>query len=323
MSNQKKKKSNDCLDVAFINNNIDTLIECMYEFGITTPNRIKYFLSQCFHESGGFRHFKENMNYSASGLLSVFPKRFNEKTSKEYARKPEKIANYVYGGRMGNNKSGDGYKYIGRGLIQLTGKNNYKAIKNIIGVDIVKNPELVSDDPKITIRSACGFLKMNKLNSFADKNDMKKISTIIQGNLSALEPRIEALKKIEKSAKFQQICKKMENFIENNNNFSSPSSLFSLDNKDFYVKLLKDQIKYAKGKGSNGDNSFSNNNNNPSHYFSLDNRDIYVKALKEQLKYIKENEKVRESDSDDSDSDSTNLHSDLFPPNNKGKKLIK
>ena len=120
----------------------------MSKFEINTPLRLAHFLAQCGHESGGFRLTKENLNYSAKGLMGIFKKYFpNEALANQYARKPEKIANKVYGNRMGNGAeaTGDGAKYCGRGYIQLTGKDNYTAFGKSINEDIAANPTAVAE----------------------------------------------------------------------------------------------------------------------------------------------------------------------------------
>ena len=327
---QKKKTSKiskkDYLDIDFINNNFDALIENMYKFGINTPKRIKYFLAQCYHETGGFKHFKENLNYSVNGLLTVYQKYFNESNVKEYARKPVKIANYVYDKRYGNTKPGDGSKYIGRGLIQITFKNNYKEVGKRIGVDIINHPELVSDDPRVAIASACAFFQWKGLNKLADNEDMIEITRKIQGSLKTLNERTEALNKIINSPKLQQICNSMEKYIQDkkySDNSPLPSNLFPLDNKDIYIKALKNNIKYEKeGRNNNSSpNTASKTDSSSSSLFSLDNKDIYIKALKEQIKYIKDKEKEKEKKKDsDEDSDSPISSSNIFPPNKPKKR---
>ena len=312
MNKQKKnKKEKDCLDNDFINKHFEILIKTMNQFGINTPNRIKYFLAQCYHETGGFKHFKENLNYSADGLIKVYGRYFHKSNAHKYARKPEEIANIVYNGRYGNKNPGDGAKYIGRGLIQITFYDNYKKIKDMIGVDIINNPELVSENPEVAIKTACAFFKWKKLNIYADQNNMEKISEIIQGSLCTLKERITALNKIEKSGKFHQICNSMKNYIQSkdkSNNSSLSGNSIQLNNNDIYIKALKDKIKYEKDKKSNNNNN-SSNTSSPS-LFSLDNKDIYIKALKEQIKYMKDKEK----DSDDSDDkDESTLFSFLCP----------
>ena len=139
------------------------------EFGISNPFRLAHFLAQTAHESGNFKHVRENLNYSAEGLLKVFPKYFSKETASFYARKPEAIANLVYGGRMGNGdkNSGDGWRYRGRGYLGLTGKSNYRAFGDFIGVDLVKDPDLVAT--KYALTSAAWFFEMRKLWKICDQ----------------------------------------------------------------------------------------------------------------------------------------------------------
>ena len=153
-------------------NVIAQIPEVMQKFGIDTPVELSHFLAQCGHESGGFRVVNENLNYSAKGLLGIFKKYFPTQTLAEsYQRKPEKIANRVYASRMGNGdeKSGEGFKYRGRGFIQLTGKSNYTAFGKAIGVDIVANPDLVAT--KYPLLSAAWFFSKNCLGKCKDASD--------------------------------------------------------------------------------------------------------------------------------------------------------
>jgi putative chitinase len=138
------------------------------KFGITTPLRLAHLLGQCSHESGGSK-VSENLNYSADGLKKIFGKYFPGTLNESYARKPEKIANRVYGGRMGNGdeKSGDGFKFRGRGYIQLTGKSNYAAFDKTVSEDIIANPDLVAT--KYPLASAAFFFNNNSLWSICDK----------------------------------------------------------------------------------------------------------------------------------------------------------
>jgi len=140
------------------------------KFGIDGPLRLSHFLSQCAHESGNFKFVKENLNYSADGLRKIFPKYFPTiELANKYARQPEKIANKVYGGRMGNGDeaSGDGFKFRGRGYIQLTGKDNYAAFDKFVDDDIMANPDLVAT--KYPLTSAAFFFHKNKLWDVCDK----------------------------------------------------------------------------------------------------------------------------------------------------------
>ena len=140
------------------------------KFGIDGPLRLSHFLSQCAHESGNFKFLKENLNYSADGLRKIFPKYFPTiEAANKYARQPEKIANKVYGSRMGNGDeaSGDGFKFRGRGYIQLTGKDNYAAFDKFVDDDIMTDPDLVAT--KYPLTSAAFFFHKNNLWSVCDK----------------------------------------------------------------------------------------------------------------------------------------------------------
>jgi putative chitinase len=154
----------------------DTVIaqipDVMQKFGIDTPVELAHFLAQCGHESGGFKVVNENLNYGAKGLLGIFKKYFpTEEKAKLYERKPEKIANLVYGSRMGNGPeaSGDGFKFRGRGYIQLTGKDNYTAFGKAINEDIAANPDLVAT--KYPLLSAAWFFSKNCLGRCKDASD--------------------------------------------------------------------------------------------------------------------------------------------------------
>ena len=149
------------------------------KFGITNPLRLAHFLSQCGHESGGFKAVNENLNYGAKGLLGTFPKYFNAATAAQYERKPEMIASKVYGGRMGNGPEAtkDGYKFRGRGYIQLTGKDNYSAFDKFVDEDILGNPDLVAT--KYPLMSAAWFFNKNGLWSICDKGATTEVITAV------------------------------------------------------------------------------------------------------------------------------------------------
>jgi putative chitinase len=150
------------------------------KFAVNTPLRLAHFLAQCGHESGGFRVTQENLNYSAKGLQGIFKKYFpSEAIALDYAKKPQKIANRVYGGRMGNGNeaSGDGFKFRGRGYIQLTGRDNYKAFDDAVEDNILENPDLVAT--KYPLASAAWFWNKNKLNQLADKGNAPEVVTMI------------------------------------------------------------------------------------------------------------------------------------------------
>ncbi len=169
------------------------------KFQINTPLRLAHFLAQCGHESGGFRATQENLNYSAKGLNGIFKKYFpTEASAAAYARNPQKIANKVYGGRMGNGleASGDGYKFRGRGYIQLTGKDNYTAFGKAIGEDICANPDKVAST--YALLSAAWFFSKNGLHKMADGGATDAVVTSItkrvNGGTIGLADRIKHFK---------------------------------------------------------------------------------------------------------------------------------
>ena len=166
------------------------------KFNITTPLRLAHFLAQCGHESGGFRLVQENLNYSAKGLTGTFRKYFiNEAAAAPYAKNPQKIASKVYGGRMGNGpeSTGEGYKFRGRGYIQLTGKDNYTKFAKFIGEDTVGNPDLVAT--KYPLASAAFFFDSNKLWAICDRGaDTATVTAVtkrVNGGTIGLPDRIK------------------------------------------------------------------------------------------------------------------------------------
>lgn len=162
-------------------------------YNITTPRRIACFLAQIGHESGGFRYTSENLNYSDTALLSVFKKYFKtQMDAAQYARKPELIANRVYASRMGNGneQSGDGWKHRGRGLIQITGKDNYSALATSLDKTIDETIDYL-ETPEGATMSAGWYWDSTKLNKLADKGDMKRITRKINGGYNGLKDRIE------------------------------------------------------------------------------------------------------------------------------------
>jgi putative chitinase len=170
---------------------IDPLNEVMEFYEINTPKRIAMFLAQCGHESGGLKVTKENLNYSAAGLRKTFAKYFpNDAIANEYAKKPEKIANRVYANRMGNGDeaSGDGYRYCGRGFIQLTGHDNYKAFAADMEMDFDEATEWLSTDEG-AVWSAGWFWDSRELNQWADKGDVLTVTKKINGGTIGLEDR--------------------------------------------------------------------------------------------------------------------------------------
>lgn len=172
------------------------------KFNITNELRLAHFLSQCAHESGNFKVVKENLNYSEKGLLTTFKKYFTPELAKQYTRQPEKIANRVYANRMGNGdeKSGDGYKYSGRGYIQLTGKNNYSEFDKLVDDDILKTPALVAT--KYPMMSAAFFFDKNKLWLICDKGStpdvVKQVTLRVNGGILGLSSRQQLFNKFYK-----------------------------------------------------------------------------------------------------------------------------
>jgi putative chitinase len=169
-------------------------IESNYK--VNTLLRLSHFLAQCGHESANFRAVKENLNYSADGLNKTFKKYFPTlESAKDYARQPERIASKVYANRMGNGNeaSKDGFKYLGRGFIQLTGKGNYLEFDKSVPEDIMVNPELVAT--KYPLASAAWFWNKNGLNEIADKGAtdavVKSITKRVNGGTIGLEDRIQ------------------------------------------------------------------------------------------------------------------------------------
>ena len=165
------------------------------KFSIDSPLRLAHFLSQCAHESGNFKAVTENLNYGSKGLRSTFGKYFKDDVSaKAYERKPEKIANKVYASRMGNGDeaSGDGWKFRGRGYIQLTGKDNYSQFDKVVEDDILANPELVAT--KYPLMSAAFFFEKNNLwkvcDGGADKEDVIAVTKRVNGGTNGLEDRL-------------------------------------------------------------------------------------------------------------------------------------
>lgn len=162
--------------------------------GIDTPLRLAHFFAQLDHESG-LKPVEENLNYSAEALQRVFIKYFpTYEIAKKYARKPEKIANRVYANRMenGNEQSGGGWKYRGRGFLQITGKQNYRLLSEATGTDYLKRPERLLHETHSMV-SAVWYWTANDLNRYADEDDIKEITRRINGGYNGLEHRRELL----------------------------------------------------------------------------------------------------------------------------------
>lgn len=175
---------------------VNSLNKLLPQYDINTEKRISAFISQCGHESGNWKVFEENLNYSRQALTRVFGKYFSETDDSkldplDYARNPEKIANVVYANRMGNGdtESGEGWLYRGRGPIQLTGKYNYEKFKEWSGVDVISNPDIIVKDLDVGILSAIWFWHTKNLNELADMGNVTKLTRKINGGLNGLADR--------------------------------------------------------------------------------------------------------------------------------------
>lgn len=159
------------------------------EADLSDVPRLAAFLAHIGHESGRFTEIEENLNYSAPRLLHTFGKYFTSETAKKYERQPEAIANIAYGGRMGNGSGGDGWRFRGRGLIQLTGRSNYRDCGKAIGLDLEGDPDLLLE-PMVAARSAGWFWTERRLNPLADSGDMKTLTLRINGGLNGYDDRM-------------------------------------------------------------------------------------------------------------------------------------
>jgi len=177
----------------YIDHWYDALEQLLDDYEINTPQRVAAFIAQCAHESGNFVFIKENLNYKAASLRKVFPKYFpSDELAAQYANKPEMIANRVYANRMGNGDeaSGDGYRYCGRGLIQLTGKDNYTFFAGSLDISVEEAAEYLTTFEGAA-QSACWFWESNNLNALADKGDILTLTKRINGGTIGLEDRIK------------------------------------------------------------------------------------------------------------------------------------
>ena len=176
----------------YINQWHEALDQLLDDYNINTPLRVAHFVAQCAHESGNFVFIKENLNYKAASLQKVFSKYFpTAELAAQYANKPERIANRVYANRMGNGDeaSGDGWLYCGRGLIQLTGKDNYTFFAGSLDISVEEAAEYLAT-VEGAAQSACWYWEQNNLNRFADANDTKGLTRAINGGYIGLEDRI-------------------------------------------------------------------------------------------------------------------------------------
>lgn len=205
-SHMRSEKIKSALDGAIPENVVLSLLSIIDTSSMTTPLRLAHFLSQCAHESGNFRHVFENLNYSAQGLLRVFPRYFGTLAiAKLYERKPVKIGSRVYANRMGNGdeNSGDGFRFRGRGFIQLTGRNNYKKFSDYVKEDVVSSPDLVAT--KYPLTSALYYFDTHNLwavaDGGADENTIKELTRRINGGFNGLSDRINKFNTFHKLLK--------------------------------------------------------------------------------------------------------------------------
>lgn len=197
---QQLKQITGVNNINFLTSAVNGINETLNKYNINTPLRIAHFLAQILHESGYLKTLKENLNYSVQGLTKTFKKYFiNEAEALPYARNQEKIANKVYANRMGNGpeSSGDGWKYRGRGVIMITGKDNYTTLSKDTGIDFVKKPQLL-EQMDYAIMSGGWYWNKNNLNTIADKDDILTITKRINGGTIGIESRKEILQKIKK-----------------------------------------------------------------------------------------------------------------------------
>jgi putative chitinase len=171
----------------------EALEQLLPDYDINQPHRIAHFIAQCAHESGNFLFIKENLNYRWQSLRSLFSKYFpTDDLARAYEKQPEKIANRIYSNRMGNGDeaSGDGWRYCGRGLIQLTGKDNYTFFAGSLGISVEETAEYLATFEGAA-QSACWFWEQNNLNRFADANDVRGLTRAINGGYIGLDDRIK------------------------------------------------------------------------------------------------------------------------------------
>ena len=183
-------------------NILDEISNIAHKFNINNNLRLAHFLAQCAHESGNFKAVSENLNYSKNGLIKTFSKYFPGNLAESYAHQPEKIASRVYGSRMGNGDeaSKEGWKFRGRGVLQTTGKNNYKLLGDFLGVDLISNPDLVATTYPVS--SAAFFFNSNKLWNICDEGAtdeiVTKVTKRVNGGILGLDHRIKEFKKFHK-----------------------------------------------------------------------------------------------------------------------------
>lgn len=168
---------------------VEPLAEAFIGYQIDTPERVAAFLAQAIHESAGFVRLAENLNYSAERLMVVWPKRFpNHDLATQYARDPERLGEFVYGGRLGNVRDGDGFRYRGRGIFQLTGRDNYARASKALGQDFVATPDLLTE-PEWATETAAWFWRDRRCNDLADDKNVAAITRVINGGTLGMRER--------------------------------------------------------------------------------------------------------------------------------------
>lgn len=176
----------------FISEWHEALMNVLPDYNINTRLRIAAFIAQCAHESMNFKVLKENLNYSAKSLLRVFSKYFDSEEAERYQRKPDKIANRVYANRMENGpeESGDGWRYRGRGILQITGKRNYRRISEYVNIPLEEMPSYLETFEGAVV-AACWYWNINNLNRFCDSQDMVGLTRAINGGLNGYDDRVK------------------------------------------------------------------------------------------------------------------------------------
>jgi putative chitinase len=246
------------------------------KFGINTPLRLIHFLAQCSHESGNFKAVTENLNYSSGGLRSIFSKYFpTNQLAKDYERNPQKIASRTYASRLGNSTepTTEGWKYRGRGYIQLTGKSNYESFQKFVGEDLVSNPDLVST--KYPLASAGWFFLKTNLNPISDKgisiDIIKEVTKKINGGYNGLDHRIS------ETNRFAKILGVVDGQVFPQPNGQSPSSF--QDNQFVPSNLSNDNQQNSRGENESDQNVSNKNTFNPSFITVIEKPSIVLNPI--------------------------------------------